>query len=719
MSFGAPIWFCALLALPLLTLIFVRAERRSIERLHEFIAPRLLPQLIGNVDRGRRFWRFALQVIALGFAIVALAQPRWGYTYQDVKRKGLDLLLAVDTSRSMLSNDVQPSRLDRVKLAGQDLIGALTGDRIGLIAFAGRAFVQAPLTVDYNAVVQALTDLDTTTIPEGGTNISEAITLAARTFGKSAAGNQALIIFTDGEDLNGDAVATAKTAADNGIRIFTVGVGTPQGSLIPLQDGNGGTSFVKDDNEQVVKSKLDEKRLREIANATGGIYLNLENGPRTMQQLVTEGLTKLNAAEMDVRLARRPIERYHWPLGVTLFILVCSVLIRDRKRERSSARIIPRPSRWRAPVAAGAALLLCANAFGAVPGLQLYEAGKFPDAYGKFEEDLQNHPNSAARDRMQFDAGTAAYKMRDYNKALESFSNSLLSRNRTIQERSHYNIGRTLEDRADLGKSDAEILQDLEDASAHYEAALKIDPTDEAAKNNLDEVQKKIERLKKQKATPTPPPQSQQKKDQNQPNSDEKNQQSQKNQSSQQNQQNQQDSQQEQQSQKNTAQNQPQQNQSKSSDQEKNDQQQAFAKNEQQKNQPPKPNESPSPSPGHQQKQEQPSPGDQQPDRPPTPSDGQEQTASPSPSNQGSDETPQPTATPAGTPRKPGGELKAASGDQSDKPPQSAERQVAEAADNGQMTPQQAEALLRSMKDEEAKVQLGERRARRTVYKDW
>src|SRR5216110_789143 len=144
----------------------------------------------------------------------------------------------------MLSNDVQPNRLDRVKLAIQDLIDELQGDRVGLIAFAGRAFLQAPLTIDYDAVVEAIYDLDTKTIPEGGTNISSAIALATQSFGKSATGNRALIIFTDGEELSGDAVKTAKEAADAGVRIFTVGVGTPQGSLIRSEERRVGKECV-------------------------------------------------------------------------------------------------------------------------------------------------------------------------------------------------------------------------------------------------------------------------------------------------------------------------------------------------------------------------------------------------------------------------------------------------------------------------------------------
>src|SRR5207245_1833726 len=212
----------------------------------------------------------------------------------------------------------------------QDLINELQGDRIGLIAFAGRAFLQAPLTIDYDAVIEAVNDLDTKSIPEGGTAISSAITLATQSFGKSAMGNRALIIFTDGEESNeltSDALKTAKAAADAGVRIFTVGVGTPQGSLIPIAGDDGQTSFVKDSAGQVHKSKLDEKRLREVAEATGGFYLHLENGPRPMQQNENAGLAKMQAAEMDVRLRGRPIDSYAWPVRRAAVALACAILV--------------------------------------------------------------------------------------------------------------------------------------------------------------------------------------------------------------------------------------------------------------------------------------------------------------------------------------------------------------------------------------------------------
>src|SRR5881396_712009 len=525
MSFGAPEWLWGLLLIPILMAFFIRAERLGLRRLQEFVSARLLPQLAGTVNRPRRVVRFALQLLGLSFGLLSLAQPRWGYTFEDVKRKGLDLLIAVDTSRSMLSNDIQPDRLERVKLAAQDLINELQGDRVGLIAFAGRAFLQAPLTIDYEAVMESLNSLDAKTIPEGGTNISSAITLATQSFGKSATGNRALVIFTDGDELSGDPAQTAKAAAaDAGVRVFTVGVGTPQGSLIPVTGDDGQTAFVKDPAGQVVKSKLDENRLREIAEATGGFYVHLENGPRTMQQLQSEGLAKMQAAEMDVRLSRRPIERYEWPLSAALIALAFSILIPERKsatrRIRRGERARERrfvPARGSAAAATTAVLMgLITFAFGAAPGIDAYRDGKFEDAYSQFQQTLKSHPDSRAEEKLQFDSGTAAYKLKDYNKALESFSQALLTRDTGLQSKGHYNLGNTLYQHGETEKSDDKKLSDWTNALDHYEQTLKLDPQNKEAKDNYDYVKRKIEELKnKKQEQPSPSPSPQQKNEQN------------------------------------------------------------------------------------------------------------------------------------------------------------------------------------------------------------
>ncbi|HEX7516274.1 MAG TPA: VWA domain-containing protein [Chthoniobacterales bacterium] len=732
MTFGAPPWFWALLMIPFLVALFARAERQAALRLREFVSERLLPNLARTVDRRRRNFRVALTLLGLALAITALAQPRWGYTYEDAKRKGLDLILAVDTSRSMLSNDVPPNRLQRVKLAAQDLINELQGDRAGLVAFAGRAFLQAPLTIDYDAAVEAINDLDTSTIPEGGTNISDAIDLAVRTFGKSAIGNRAVIIFTDGEELSGDASKTAKAAADAGVRIFTVGVGTPEGSLIPISNGEGGGSaFVKDSKGQVVKSKLDEKRLKEIAESTGGFYLHLEDGPRTMKQLFAEGLAKMQAGDIDARLSRRPIERYQWPLGAAMFFLASSFLMRERKRLRA---VVPRGTVPKQTLAMAAILFLLANAsFGAAPGLDAYRQDKFSDAYQEFEKTLREHPQTGAADKIEFDAGAAAYKMKDFGKALNSFSQALLSPDAGLQGKSHYNLGNTLYQRGETQKKDDEKLKDWTNALQHYEQTLKLAPKNKEAKDNLDFVKNKIEELKRKREqqpppSPSPKPQENKKDDSKK---DDKDQQQQ----SKQDQQKKQD--------------QKEQDQKDKGDQQKPDKrEESQARNnsgkDENKKDEPKADETPSPSPGRDEQPEQnqqgpsPSPsaqdsersdkrdkqdsstGDQEkPEQSPTPSDRGNESPSPSP-GEGEGPGTSPTPTPGSSPgKKLAGEVKGAGDEKPNQNEQTAQVAEAEPEKEGQMSEKQAELLLRSMKDEERRVQLDERKVARHVYNDW
>ena len=730
MSFGAPQWFWALLGLPLFVLLFGQAERKSAERLRHFVSPRLVPELTGKVDRARRYIRFALQLISFALAIVSLAQPRWGYSFEEAHRKGIDLLVAIDTSRSMLSNDVPPNRLERVKLATQDLINQLQGDRVGLIAFAGRAFMQAPLTIDYDAVVEAVNDLNTETIPEGGTNISEAIALADKTYGKSATGNRALVIFTDGEELSGDAVKTAQAAANAGVRIFTVGIGTPQGSLIPIKGEDAQSAFVKDSKGQVVKSKLDEKRLQEIAQAAGGFYLHLENGPQAMQQLAAAGIGKMKAADIDVRLDRRPIERYEWPLGLAILALGASILVGERKRVRRPART---PSRLIAPAALAVALFLLGlpRCFATAPGLDAYRQEKFDDAYSKFQETLKAHPQNSAVDKLNFDSGAAAFKMKEYGKALESFSQALLSPDKALQSKTHYNLGNTLYEHGENEKADDKKLADWTNALQHYEQTLKLDSQNKEAKENYEFVKRKIDELKNKqpKPSPTPSPSPKQDKKDEQKKSDQKDpsQQQKKDdqkKSSGQDQQKQQDPSQGNSGADKDKDEQSGKDQSQSKEQPKKDQQPAAGQTPTpspapEGDQPTAgPSSSPSPAGGGDKKDD--SQKDQQPSA--TPSD---QGSSPSPSplagtGQGAGGSGSPSPTPNDSPNKKfSGDIKGSAGEKSEKPPAETEASEVEPEKEGQMSERQAQALLQSMRDEEARVPLDERRAARRVYNDW
>ena len=318
------------------------------------------------------------------------------------------------------------------------------------------------------------------------------------------------------------------------------------------------------------------------------------------------------------------------------------------------------------------------------PGLDLYHDGKYAEAYQSFQEDLKKNPDSPVKDKMQFDAGAAAYKMRDYNKAEEAFSQALLTKDKGLQGNSHFNMGRTLEERADMAKTDEDALKDLKNAQTHYEDVLKLDPNNKAAKANLEAVKEKIERLKKkrqEKPSPTPTPPPPKKDDKKQGQQDQEQQSS--GQGQQQGGQGQQQNQQ-QQSQDRQSQNQ----QGGQKDQEKKDNK-SQAKNDQQKKEQPKGGESPTPSPARKKNQpSSPSPGQQKSEQKkesdkgqseqPSPSPGETGSPSPSPSaggGEGSEENGTPSPTPSSSPQKKfAGEVKGAPGDKSEKPPETRTR---------------------------------------------
>ncbi|MEO6786445.1 MAG: VWA domain-containing protein, partial [Chthoniobacteraceae bacterium] len=314
LHFAHPEFLWIIAAVPLLVLLLIRAEARRREALDRLIAARLQPRLAGSVSVARRRWGFALLLLGLALSLVALARPQWGFTWEEKKVRGRDIIVAIDTSKSMLATDLQPNRLTRAKLAAEDLLTQLEGDRVGLIAFAGTSFLQAPLTSDFGAVRESLQELDTDIIPRGGTDLADAIRAADEAFGKGESEHRALILFSDGEELEEDAVVAARKFRDR-FHIFTVGLGSTDGSLIPVPTKGGGTEFLRDEQGQYVKSKLDEARMREVAEAGGGFYVRLQNGPAEMQQIVRDGLGKMKEHESDARFTRVPIERYQWPLG--------------------------------------------------------------------------------------------------------------------------------------------------------------------------------------------------------------------------------------------------------------------------------------------------------------------------------------------------------------------------------------------------------------------
>jgi len=491
MSFGQPLWFIALLLLPALAALFVRNERRRTALLRQLVAARLQDRLAGSVSAGKRRWRFAMALLGLACVVLSLAQPRIGYTWEESRRKGRDVLIAIDCSRSMLSTDLSPTRLARAKLAAQDLIGLLEGDRVGLIAFAGTAFLQAPLTADYGAVLNSLSELDTDIIPRGGTDITAAIKEANDAFGKGESDNRCLILMTDGEDLEEDSIDAAKDL-NGAIRIFTVGLGSTDGSLIPLPDSHGDAQFVKDDNGEIVKSRLDEARLRKIAEITGGFYVHLLSGPAEMKQIATEGLGKMKEKDIDIKMSRRPIERYQWPLAAGIALIAGAMLIGERKR------LARRPVAVTAalvPMLAALAVLSPRAALAKNSGLEAYDRQDYSAAEQQFADQLKRLPDSQS---VEFDLGAAAYKSGDYGKALESFARAVTSTDQTLREAAEYNLGNTLYQRGAAQQDKEPKIREWKNALQHYDQALNIDPQNKNARYNRDVVQHLIDELQKE-----------------------------------------------------------------------------------------------------------------------------------------------------------------------------------------------------------------------------
>ena len=302
MSFANPQVLWLLLVLPpALLAFFWWAGRNRRRRLAQFIQARLLSALTVGVSPVRQKIRLGCLVLAVALLVVALARPQYGFDLEKVEQRGLDIVVAIDTSKSMLAEDIAPNRLERAKLAALDLMRRAGTDRLGLVAFAGDAFLECPLTIDDTAFRESVEALDVNTLPQGGTALASAITSALTAF-KEGDHFKVLVLLTDGEDNSdaADALAAAKAAAKAGLKIFTVGIGSAEGTLLRIKDANGNSDYIRDPAGNVVKSHLNEALLDEIARAAGGFYLPLR--PNTMDALYEKASLR----------CRKPSRRNDW-----------------------------------------------------------------------------------------------------------------------------------------------------------------------------------------------------------------------------------------------------------------------------------------------------------------------------------------------------------------------------------------------------------------------
>jgi Ca-activated chloride channel family protein len=530
-----------------------------------FIESRLLPGLISGISPGRRKLRLALLLGAVICIILALARPQWGFSWQEVKQKGVDIVVAIDTSKSMLADDIAPNRLARAKLAALDLMQQARSDRLGLVAFAGDAFLQCPLTIDDAAFRQSVESLDVNIIPQGGTALAEAIHSAMTAF-KEADNHKVLVLITDGEDQDSNALDAAEKAAQSGLKIFTIGVGTPDGQILRIKDAQGNENYIRDEQGNVVKSHLNERLLQEIAGASqGGFYLPLR-GAKTMENLYEKGLAALPKSEHQEKLIRQYQDRYHWPLAIAVLLLIAETLLPERKRQRRDRPTVVATGK---PVLQTAALLLLflPAAWAGSPGsaLREYNSGKYEQAMKDYGQLLQRNADDP---RLHFNAGAAAYRNQQFDEAAKQFNDAIATPDLKLQSSAYYNHGNSLYRIGEALPDPSKRTEAWEKSLKDYELSMKLDPQDVDAKFNHEFVKKRLEELKQQQSKQDKSndknKQDQNKQDQNQ-NQDQNQKQDQ----------NQQQQNQQQQSQQNPSrQDQSQQNQSQQQKQEQNAQQQ-------------------------------------------------------------------------------------------------------------------------------------------------
>ena len=523
------LWLLAILP-PLLIAFLFWAWRAKQKQIAQFVQSRLLANLTVGVSQGRQKLRLVLLATSVAFLLLAVAGPQFGTDWQEARQQGLDVIVAIDTSRSMLATDIAPNRLTRAKLAALDLMRLAKSDRLGLIAFAGSAFLQCPLTLDEEAFRQNVEAMNVGIIPQGGTAIGEAIEVAMKAVAKKNDNHRVLVIFTDGEDHDSGAVPAAQKAAKEGLMIFTIGVGTADGELIRVPDENGKPGFLKDESGNAVKSRLNEPLLQQIATEAHGFYLPLR-GTKSMETLYARGLAPLPKSDSTAKLIRVYREQFLWPLAVAMFCLLLELFLPQRRRVRPTTNT---GSQAPPPVTTKLAVLLAAAMF--LPSVgqsspatarQLYDEGRFKDALLEYQrlldkqekaggdsssprldESVDGRPpdgreKAAGRalhgdPRLQFNAGDAAYRAGRFQQAEDHFNKALLTDDAQLLQQAFYNLGNTHYQSGQAEGDPQKKMELWEKALKDYEGALSLQNNDASARHNRELVQRRLEELKKQ-----------------------------------------------------------------------------------------------------------------------------------------------------------------------------------------------------------------------------
>jgi Ca-activated chloride channel family protein len=330
MQFENIYFIYAFALIPVILIIYWITGRWKKKALKSYGEMKVISQLFPDFSKTKQLWKFILLNAAFILVIIGMINPQIGTKLEEVKRNGADIMICLDVSNSMKAEDLSPNRLEKSKLALSKLVDKLEGDRIGIIVFGGEAYVQLPITTDYAAAKLFLESINTEMIPTQGTDIAKAIDLALESFGKDEGKNKAIVIITDGENHDQDALRAAEDAAEKNISIHTIGMGSENGAPIPVYRGGVQDGFRKDKDGNTVITKLNEQVLQEIAGAGNGIYVRATNSDAGLNN-VLNALDKLEKKQFDSKMYSDYEDRFQWFIAAALLFLLAETLLSERK----------------------------------------------------------------------------------------------------------------------------------------------------------------------------------------------------------------------------------------------------------------------------------------------------------------------------------------------------------------------------------------------------
>ena len=468
--FESPIYLYLLVLIPLLALIRYLSYRNQKKRLRKFGEPSLLKALMPDVSRFRPSVKFWILQGALALLIVMLARPQMGTKINHEKRVGIETIIAMDISNSMRAEDIVPSRLDRSKMMVENLVDHFTNDKIGLIVFAGDAFVQLPITSDYVSAKMFLSSIDPSMMASQGTDIARAIEMASHSFTQEEGIGKAIVVITDGEDHEGGAVEAAEAAKKNGMRVYVLGVGSTQGAPIPVP-GTG--NYMQDNIGNTVMSALNEDMCKQVAQAGGGAYIHVENNSAAQEQLDNE-LDKLAKKETSTAVYSEFDEQFQAFGVLALLLLILEICIFDRRNP-----LLKHVSLFGKRKVAVMLLFLTALSVTAQTdrqyirqGNKQFRMGDYPNAEVSYRKAIEQNPKNP---QASFNLGNALMAQKKDSAAVTQFENaSRLETNPLRKAQSFHNIGVICQTHKMYGE-----------AIEAYKNALRLNPNDDETRYNL------------------------------------------------------------------------------------------------------------------------------------------------------------------------------------------------------------------------------------------